>query len=343
MITQKDIANRLSVSRALVSAALNGTPGVSETTRVRIQAFAEELGYLPNRSAQLMRGGKSGVIGLISSASVLYTNVLRLRAAAETIYAQGYGLLSSELLWSEQGIERAVECLINAQVEGVLLMSAGAAPAYTHEMARLRRIGIPVVSLGHIVVDGIPLVASDYFQGMRDVTNHALATGYRRIAFLSVAGDQPDGSFDRGISERLRGFRQAVTDAGLDTDAVQVLHEPMDADFDGYAPGKSGMLRLLSGMMRPQAVLCSNDQIALGAIKVCTEIGLRVPEDIAITGFDDSPLAQYFTPRLTTVAQPASECGRKAAELLLDLVQKKENTIPDIVRLPCRLVVRESC
>ncbi len=349
VVTEQDVADAAGVSRRSVSMALSENPRYAgklrSETRRRIIDAVERLEYRPNRAAQLMRGKRSGLIGLITTASLLQVHLERLHAVSLAIQAAGYGMLSSEMLWTSDAAQRAVDNLLDARVEGVLLMSV-THPTCQTEVKRFLTAGIPVVSLGGARLPGVAWVGSDNHQGMRDLTRHLLDHGYRRLAYLTtvvVENDQQRG-FET-LTERTQGFQEAMTAAGL---KAPVLTEPVKPlDWDRYATGRMTLRRLLKVGTLPEALLCANDELALGVLAGCAEAGLRVPGDLAVTGFDDTYAARNAWPPLTSVAQPNLDCGRQAVDWLLQLI--RECIPPEHVdaqaletRLPCKVRWRAS-
>ncbi len=347
-VTENDVAKAAGVSRRSVSMALSDDQRyvrkLRPETRERILAAVERLGYRPNRAAQLMRGKKSGMIGLITTASLLQIHLERLYAVTLAIQAAGYGMLNSELLWTPDAASRAVDSLIDARVEGVLLMSVSH-PTCAPQIAQLRTAGIPVVSLGGDRLPDFPWVGSDNHQGMRDLTRHLLDQGYRRLAYLTTAVEENEAQRTFAtLDERAAGFRAAAEAAGLDAQAAPIWTESTARlDWDRFAPGRAALRRLLRQSERPEAFLCANDHLALGVLAGCAEAGLRVPQDLAVTGFDDTYAARNAWPPLTSVTQPSGESGRQAVDWLLQMIRGELSaTDPLEKRFPCRVMPRAS-
>ncbi|MFZ4780311.1 MAG: LacI family DNA-binding transcriptional regulator [Terrimicrobiaceae bacterium] len=348
--TQSTLADTLGVSVRSVSAVLgNGqstSSRVGAATRERILKAAQGLNYRAHRQAQLLRGVKSGVIGIIKPTSLLQTAVERSYFVSQAIQEAGYGLLVNEILWEEKGGHRAVEAMLDARVEGVLFLGDvspdAAVPA---ERQQLSRAKIPMVALGSTHLPGILTVAVDCRQGMRDLTRHLLTLGYRRLTLaLPVSPEETGVPSPWGFAERQAGFQEAADAAGLSETQARVLHlAPSDNWRDNYAIGREVILRLIESGERPEVLLCSSDNMAIGAMAACVDAGWKVPDDIAITGFDGITLGQYSRPALTTVAQPTEAIGKKAVELLLKKMRGETLPTNELVKLPCHVVVRASC
>ncbi len=348
-ITQTEIADQLGISRSTVAKALHPRlqTQLSVQRRQSILQTAERLGYRPHRQAQLMRGVKSHVIGIIKTTGMVQTGVERSFYASQAIQVAGYGLLVNELHWDQTGERRAVDAMLDAHVEGVLLAGlANMDDAVMAELQRLRDAKIPVVAVGGVRLPAIPVVTTDYRQGMAELTKHVLSLGYRNLALVSmIRPDDANLSWQWGFAERLAGFGEATAAAGLNAAQARVLHQPLTTGWtDSYAPGQAAIQQLVASGDRPAVLLCSNDDMAIGAIAACVEAGWRVPADIAITGFDNSTVGRYVVPPLTTMAQPTEAVAKQAVELLLK--QMRGETISAstaLVKLPCQLVVRQSC
>lgn len=350
-LTQATIAQKLGISRRAVGFALSddtcSQKQVGAQTRRQILKTARQLGYRPHRQAQLLRGKKSGVIGIIKTTGMMQAGVERSFFASQAIQAAGYGLLVNELLWEEMGERRAVDAMLDAIVEGVLLLGlANPDDAVLAELRRLSKAKIPVVAVGGVCLPETPSVTTDHRQGMRDLTNHLLTLGYRRLILVSpVSPEKAAMARQTTQTERLTGFRDAADAAGLSETQARVMHQTNSVNWsDCYAPGQAVIRRLIERRELPEALLCSNDDWAMGALAACADAGLKVPDDIAITGFDNTTLGQYARPALTTVAQPTEAVARHAVELLLRQMRGERILAGEaLVKLPCQVVVRQSC
>ncbi len=347
-ITQKHIAQQLGLSHSAVKGALNPDPRVRlrPETRQRVLRLAQRLGYRPHRQAQILRGKKSGLVGIIKGISLVQAGVEKAFYVARAIQRSGYGLTVNELHWDELGLRRAVDAMLDAQVEGVLLNAPWTEKADALEIQRLRDQGIPVIALGVAGSADVPAVQVDYRQGMRDLTRHLLARGFRRLNLICpVAPEALDRSSNITFSERARGFLEAAADARLPSSQARILHLAKSPDWrDSYVLGRMAIQKIEAEGVRPEALLCSNDESAVGALLACAEAGWRVPDDLAVTGFDNSTISRYMRPALTTVAQPSEAVAEKAVELLLKRIRGQRLVKNELsMKFPCRLVIRESC
>jgi len=233
------------------------------------------------------------------------------------------------------------------------------------EIRAFRAANIPVVMLSAHRYPGLPLVGCDVRQGMEDLTRHLLKLGHWRLTLLC---GRPLRARDRNrhwrTLQRVEGFAAAIRQAGgkviglekasdVNTNAGRRIlgeivggHSAVGLEiFDPFRDGREAMQQLLRRTRLPQAVLCANDDWAVGALAACAEAGVRVPQDIAITGFDNTSLGKVCAPPLTTVAQPSEAMAQKAVELLLKLIrgEKLARQERDMIQMPCRLIVRRSC
>jgi len=350
MITQADIARELGVSFRVVGAVLGqnsktSTIRVGAQTRQRVLRTAKRLNYRPHRQAQLLRGVKSGVIGIIKPTSVLQSAMETSFFASQAIQEAGYGLLVNELLWDDQGLRRAVDSMLDAHVEGVLLAAGGVSRKTLPEVKRLIDAKIPLVSLAGTHLPSIPLVAPDHRQGMQDLAKHLLAIGHRKLTFASPLSPAQMEEKVGATWDRWMGLREAVAAAATDDVKITQIFCPREKDFtDIYASGKEAGRQLLKSDQLPDVVLCSNDLLAVGVMSACKEATLRMPEDLAITGFDNAAIGRYVFPQLTSVAQPSEEVAKRAFALLLKQIRREKIEVGErLIKVPCRLVIRTSC
>lgn len=297
-VTREDVARLAGVSVPVVTYALNGGPkNVSAATREKVVAAVAQLGYRPNAAARALRRGRSELLGIIVPN---LANPLFAALAHEVEIAAGARGITLIVLSAPPGeIAAGLDRLAARQVDGVLV----ATPLRSTDIAAIELTGIRTVLLNQpAAIDGISTIGVDLYGGARLAVDHLVERGHTRIAYLGPAtGDQ----------RRHEGWSDAMGAAGLDTS--QVLDSPFTRD-GGYACG----LQVLALDPRPTAVFASSDQIALGALRAFHEAGVRVPEDIAIVSFDDSPDALYSWPPLTSVRQPVSMMADEAVARLLD-------------------------
>lgn len=328
-VSLKDIAARVGVSFQTVSKVLNGKGSVSPATRQRILQVAEELGYVPNAVARSLVRQKTRTIGIVASDLSDFVLAQFVVGAEREARRHGHCVIIGSIDPAGTEGERYLQILIERRVDGILL----AAP----QLEENPRIGerlrgrLPAVSLHHVPGGGIPTVGSDHRLVGYLATRHLLEHGHRVIG--SVTGL----SSRRVTHSRLRGYQQALAEAGIASDAA--LIEEGDWTVEG---GYQATRRLLHRVPSITALFVHNDVMALGALSALHHLGRRVPEDCAVVGCDDLPLAAHTIPPLTTIRIPFFETGETAMRLLLDLITGQPSETPRVL-LPVVLVPRVSC
>ncbi|SCF30060.1 DNA-binding transcriptional regulator, LacI/PurR family [Micromonospora viridifaciens] len=330
------VAARAGVGRGTVSRVVNGSPQVSPEARAAVQAAIAELGYVPNRAARALVTQRTDSVALVVSESGE-------RVFTEPFFAGIVRGVSSALLetpmqlWlamaqSQLERERVEHHLTNQHVDGVLLLSLhDADPLPT----LLEERGLPTVLGGRPAQMLLPdaqdawFVDVDNVGGARQAVEHLFAQGRRRVA--TIAGPQDMGA---GLA-RLTGYQEAVRAAGLDVQPDLIAY----GDFS-EGSGTACMRRLLDVCPELDAVFVASDLMAFGALRALREAGRRVPEDVAVIGFDDAPIARQAEPPLTTVFQPVEEMGRQMARLLVSRIRGEE--VSPHVLLDTKLIHRAS-
>jgi LacI family transcriptional regulator len=328
MTTIREVADRAGVSIATVSHVLNDTRFVSDDLRSRVQQAMRDLGYQPNRLARSLRSGKSHTVGLVlpDSSNPYFAEVAR--SVQSTAFELGYSVLlcNTDGELDKEALYGAL--LIEKQVDGVILIAAGASGQH---MRDLQQRGIPLAVVDRASPDAfVDSVQIDNRAGGRLAAQHLVDLGHRRIACI---GGPPEvyPSYDR-----VYGYLDARRAADLPDDADTVINANFRPD-GGYAATR----HLLSLPEPPTAIFACNDLMAMGAIGAIVECGLRCPQDVSVVGFDDMHLARYTNPPLTTVAQPKVEMGRQAMLLLLERMNAPVLPIRSLL-LEAMLVVRSS-
>lgn len=347
MITLKDLARELGVSTHTVSDVLGGDARYSANTRKRVMETADRFGYRPNRQARILRGAKSGLIGMLKSSSVLQAPLERSLFAGEAIHRAGYEMMAYDVYWHYDGLARAVDSLIELRVEGVIVASLATDVFSEAPLQRLLKSGIPLVMMGGHRTPEHPYVSADFHQGGALQAKHALDLGCRHPVILLGKGETAHASIKTRLEAALTIFRDAGVKAGI----VEGKHEAATDDFPArpvlasYQPGYEAMSQLIRSRKLPDVVICINDYLAIAAMQACHDQGIRVPGDVAFIGFDNSTAGEYATPRLTTIHQPVREVARRTVDILVEAIRNRNSTqenAPDI-ELACQLIVRESC
>lgn len=330
--TLEQVARVAGVSRATVSRVVNGSPRVSGDIRVNVEAAIERLGYIPNRAARSLVTRRSGSIAVVITEPTgrLFSDPFFPRVVRGVSTALASRDLQLVLLMPDTREEepRTVRYLTSGHVDGVLLVSLHADDPIP---AQLGAGGVPVVFVGR-PPRGVDLsyVDVDNRQGGRRATAHLLETGRRHIATITGPADMAPGI------DRLAGYQEALKEADVPYDEGLVA----TGDFT-HESAVAAMRRLLQARPEIDAVFCASDLMAAGALGVLVAAGRRVPEDVALVGYDDSPIAATTRPPLTSVRQPIEEMGREAVHLLVDTIERADR-VPRRVVLATELVRRAS-
>ncbi len=324
-----DVARAAEVSVATVSRALRGLPNVAPATRARVIAAAEELDYVADPQASRLAAGRSRTVGVVVPRMGQWYYASLLEAIDAIVRTANHDLLPFTLP-DPSARQRFLELLpFRKRVDGLVVVDV---PMSDDDLGRMAETDIPVVTVG-LRTRAFSSLTVDNHQGARLATEHLLGLGHRRIGF--VGGHQPE-PFDFPIpSQRRAGYEAALAGRG-----VEVRPElEVDAELNA-AGGAEAMTALLHLEPRPTAVFVMADEMAVGAMQVARDLGLRVPEDVSIVGFDDHDLAEYLG--LTTVRQEVAAQGRAAAGWLLEALLAPEEMELHHQTLPTRLLVRRS-
>lgn len=328
MPTVEDVAAAAGVSTATVSRCLNSPAVVSETTRQRVMRAVSALGYAPNFGARALAAQCTNTFGAIVPTMANAIFARGLQAFQEELGGNGVTLLVASSSYDPEVEAEQIRTLIARGADALLLIGHDREPDL---YALLDRRQVPYVVAW--VADRTETrlsIGFDNRAAMRLMTDEVLALGHARLGFIS--GIQSGNDRAR---ERARGVLESVEAHGLPPDAAETIETRYS-----IANGASAFAALMSRQPRPTAVLCGNDVLAAGAIRQAHALGLRVPEDVSITGFDDIDIAEITTPALTTVRVPHKEMGRGAAAMLLDLTRGR--AVPRSEDLPTTIVRRGS-
>lgn len=324
-ITIRDVARRAGVSVTTVSRALNGSGPVSEDVLVRVRQASADLRYLPHGTARSLITRRTDAFGVVlpDLFGEFFSEVIR--GMDPRAQERGYHLLLSGSHAGRREIEFAVG-VMRGRVDGMIVMSPDVRGT---ELAACLPPDVPVVLLNcDVAGTEFPSINVDNYGGALAMVRHLVGLGHRRIAMVTGS----DGNFD--ARERTRGFRAAVAEA------EGVAGVEAAGDFT-EAGGYRAALALLDAAQRPTAVFCANDSMAVGAISAVRAAGLRVPEDVAVAGFDDIPIGRYLSPSLSSVRVDVNRLGARAVELLCHAIAGDAPPAQEL--LETRLVVRRSC
>lgn len=327
-VTMSDVAREAGVSHMTVSRVVNDKGAVSPATRQRILTVIERMGYRPSGIARSLATKRTGTLGLVvpDVANPFFSEVAR--GAEHVAYAEGYNVFLCNTEEDAQRELAVLQSLEEKRVDGVVVCSSRlddselqAALAYHPSVVLVNR---------RLVRNGTGTVLVDDETGGCIATQHLLQSGHQAMGFL--AGP----SASRSGRRRARGYRTALAAAGLAYNPDWVRNcSPMVEGGQGTA------LELLAAHPGLTAVFCFNDLVAVGALQACGTMGLRVPDDLAVVGFDDIPLAALVTPSLTTCRVPRYELGAQAVQLLLNQIRGCPDDCGAIVLQP-ELIVRDS-
>ena len=327
-VTIRDVARKAKVSISTVSRVLNDTCNVSEHKKLAVERAAKELGYVPNPAARSLHSLKTGGVGILLPyvSGEFYAELLN--GVDETVQEEGKLLMISTSHNSEDELRGALKGM-HRRVDGLIIM----APSTTAEaVLEGQADDIPVVFVNTRSETGeVNLISFDNYAGMKKMAEHLIQGGHERIGLIRGTKN----AFD--AYERERGYRDAHEEAGLDLDESLIV----PGDYSQQS-GHDGAVRLLALEDRPTAIMASNDDSAIGALSAIRDAGLAVPDDIALTGFDDVPSARFTVPPLSTVHVPVRELGVMSIRMLLDRIEQRNGRRPVQKMLPVELRIRES-
>ena len=328
-ITIREVAEKAGVSVATVSRVFNESGPVKDGTRERIRRIAKELRYIPNGAARSLTTSETHTIGVLLPD--LYGEFFSelIRGMDQAVRASRRHLLVSSAHDGIGELEAAMRAM-SGRVDGLIVMS----PDLDADVLEANLpVGLPVVLVNCALESEVfDTVTIDNRGGAASMVRHLVEHGHRRIALIQGAAGNHDAQ------ERSRGYRDAL-------EAEDIAYDP-GLVFDGAFTERSGyeatqeVLRLGA---RPTALFAANDSMAIGALRAFREAGVRVPDDIAVTGFDDVPVARYVSPALTSVHDSINEMGARSVEWVLRALETGADHVSDTLVLPTRLVLRESC
>lgn len=345
--TQADVARLAGVSRATVSYVLNGVVNervlISEATQQRVLAAIEELGYEPDARAQALRSGHTKTVGLILPEIHNPHFWQTADGVEQELRASGYHLLLSSADLNPVYGDDIFKELSRHRIDGLILMSTFVLQSETGQetLNQLLERRFPIVRIGeHQTVD---CIVSNYRTAAREAMVHLLELGHRRIGLIygvRSSRDAPELEYPpvdmSGGLDRFLTYQDCLREAGIPVDPALIVTCGAGLE-DGYRAAR----QLLELPVRPTALLVINDLLAIGALRAASDLGLHVPADLSVVGFDDIPMASYLTPRLTTSSKDMIRVGREAVRLLLarirDPVRPQQR-----VEVQARFIVRES-
>lgn len=342
------VAEAAGVSPSTVSAVLNNMPrakNYAAATKERIRAAAAALGYVPNPLARTLKQTKSRTIGfvMLSRHSHYYDQLLQ--GAESYVRESGYELVTGDMGFQPQQLERCIQQMLAWRVEGLFLMTGGN-PIAPHIILALNAMGIPYIK-GGVRQPNDPCVCVDFDNHQAGVllAEHLVALGHRHFGVLAA------GSQNHQANERIRGVGKVLSRRRIPLSSAQVVRAA-SADV-GLMAGCQYAAQLIEQQPATTVIVCTNDLMAIGAMKCLRQSGRSVPDDVSITGFDDlciegagnseNRLGAFVTPTLTTIRTPLYAIGRATMEMLVDMIRRPEHlSAAKVLTFPPELIVRQS-
>lgn len=316
-VTLDDVAEKSGVSRATASRALNGRDGVRDDVRERVHIIAKALGYRPNRAAKNLAGGRTSVIGLLIGRDDIHTDVYAvslIQAVAKAAEDHDEGLML--LLDSKEPTEAVQNLISDGLVDGVIVSVVALGERWVEELLDAH---IPTVLVGSLPPrPGVAVVSVENIESSATVVGHMLDGGCRRLGSITGPLDKTDAM------QRADGYRLAHARRSLPVDESLIIA----GDYTRQAAYDLAD-RLID--MKPDGIFCGNDETALGVLRRTTERGIKVPEDLAIAGFDGTSANEVAAPRLTTIHQPFAEVADKAVKALITSITGSDGPLEQLV------------
>ncbi|HWL51951.1 MAG TPA: LacI family DNA-binding transcriptional regulator [Chthoniobacteraceae bacterium] len=368
--TQKDIADALGVSQSTVAFALSGTQQhkLLPETVARVKAKVKELGYRTQRHAMILRKGRSHTIGAVFRTGLYHASQERVKFLAQEAIEAGYQLVALDLDWFGQDELAAQDYLLGAAVEGLILCNLvkNFSPSWEQFMS-VR--ALPVVALSSPIV-GVNLTAgyvqADMQEAFRELTEEHLRLGSQRLSLLLPYHDAGNQYAGVAVMQRVNGFAEAVRAAGGEvitekTDGQilglptrfsrkrrtlvgEVIYPVKTADFNNaFELGQFKAREMIQAGTLPASLVCSNDQVATGALSAAIELGVDVPGKLLISGADDAPFSPFCGVPLTTIQQPSREMARWSVQRIIEKIENPELHLEGKIQtFPCKLIHRRS-
>lgn len=343
--TIHDLARHLKVSSTTVWRALNNNPRISPKTKERVLSAAKRFNYRPSLVAQTLSRGKTQTLGVVVPmiGNPVYANIIR--AVEQVAFEHEYNIILCDTDFQVDRERRYVDMLVRRRVEGAIVIPFAKRMAgdFEHLVDLDQNQGVCVVAIQNDVPeDRLNRVVPDNRGAARAIVEHLIRLGHRRVGFFH--GGLPEWSHP--MRERMEGYRLALEGAGIGYDESLVVeagtYEALLTD-DPAAFDRVRVEAALRSDDRPRAVFVASDVLAIKVMEVIRGLGLRIPEDVAVAGYDDILMSAHTPPPLTTVRQPAARVGERAARLLLQRIDGANGEGPVHERIPCELVIRRSC
>jgi len=328
--TIRDIAKMAKVSHTTVSRVLNNDPRVREETRSKILELVNILDYRPHARARAFASKRSHLLGLLVSdiSNPFYAELAR--GIEDKAHEKGYNVIFCSTDEKSERMKTYTNLMMDAGVDGLIFASVHLHEPVTEKLIDER---FPVVLVNRkLSGNSYNYVICNNIQGAYEITEHLISLGHRKIAIITGSSNLSTGR------ERLKGYQKALKNHGVDFNQNYVIQGPFKRET-GYKATKN-LLTMKDG---PRAIFAGNDFMGIGVIDAIEELGMNIPEDVAVVGFDDTEFASHLRTKLTTVSQRKYEMGNLAVQILIDYIEGKEKNYIHKVILEPNLVIRESC
>jgi LacI family transcriptional regulator len=328
-VTLNDIAKKAGVSLATVSLALNGSNKVNKDTKLRIKEIADELNYVPNARARALVKKSTKTIGLVIPEVVNPFFAELAQSIKDYVRSQDFNVILCSTDYQSEEELRYINMFRSGQVDGAIFACVGDMMAEHNDLIiKLVKENIPVIYVDRDGVDHdlIPVVKSDVYHAAYQAADYLISLGHKNLAFAGQS------------VERLNGFKSALMKHGLELKEENMYYDFLKME-GGYAVGE----KIAARKEKPEAVVCLNDEMAIGVIQALIAKKVKVPEEISVVGIDNIKMANFYNPSLTTVNIPVSQMGKKAAEILLKRIEGQALSPKEkFFIFPTELIIRDS-
>lgn len=330
MTTIEDVAKKASTSIATVSRVLNNKKGFSEETRQRVLNAIEETGYESNAIAKSLKTNKTHTIGvIIPNISSMLSNQI-LNGIEQLANNKDYSVIVSYTYSKSNKVMKSLKTFNEQRVDGILFTSDFLTDEYAEY---INRMNIPVILVAtESPKYKFPFVKVNDFEASSYATNYLINKGHRNIGLISGPQDDPIAG-----AQRIEGFVSALENANIPLVKTQIAY---NADFS-FEDGKRSFEKILTNHPEITAIFSASDEMAIGALRRAHEMGVKIPEDISLVGYDNIQISSMVWPALSTISQPLEEIGYKATELLINMMERK-NVDKEGIYIPFTLIERES-
>jgi len=332
MSTILDVAEKAKVSIATVSRALNNQPGCSAETRKRVMKVARELGYEPNEVARSLINKKTNTIGVIipeisSLLSLEFINGIDAVAKKENA-----NLIVTYTKSNSVSTKKNLKMLHEKRVDGIIFTSEVLQKEY-YEYIERNKIPCVLLSTKSAEYAMVPYVKVDDFDAAYAATTYLIKMGHQKIGLLIGSSEDPIAG-----NPRINGYKRAMLDnLKIVVEEIQIVSQ----NGFGFDDGRDNFMKLMKQCPDLTAIFCASDEMAIGAISAAYKMGIKIPDDVSIIGYDNLKISEMSVPPLTTVAQPLVKMAKKATEILFSIINKKDEDIHSVV-MPYQIIERES-